>query len=109
MAVRCLRKLGYAVAEAGTGPEALAVWAREKGEFDLLLTDMVMPDGMSGPDLAARLSEKRPHLRTIIASGHSERLAGLDRGTAPALDFLAKPYDVTALGAMVRACLDRKC
>jgi CheY-like chemotaxis protein len=101
VSARCLRRLGYRVTEATSGVEALEIWADEAGEFDLLFTDMVMPGGVSGADLCARLRADKPTLRTLITSAYSaERLGAPDSPT------LQKPYDVATLAAAIRACLD---
>jgi PAS domain S-box-containing protein len=103
-AVRLLRRLGYHVAEAADGAEALGAWQRENGRFDLLLTDMVMPGELSGLELYTRLRELKRDLRAIVVSGYS----ALDEGSASRLGIrtLAKPYDHSALAAAVRVCLD---
>jgi len=57
--------------EAGSGVEALQVWQRNPGRIDLVLTDMVMPQGMSGMELARKLVAAQPKLKVIIASGYT--------------------------------------
>jgi CheY-like chemotaxis protein len=101
VSARCLRRLGYRVTEATNGVDALKTWDDEKGEFDLLFTDMVMPGGLSGADLCARLRREKPTLCTLITSAYSAD--GLDAGDTPSLQ---KPYDVATLAAAIRACLD---
>jgi PAS domain S-box-containing protein len=108
MAVRCLRQLGYRVSEAANGVEALAIWEREGGAFDLLFTDMVMPEGMSGLELCVRLRQMRPGLKTIVVSGYSAEILD-DAETADwDIRYLPKPFDRDALATAVRECLDRK-
>ena len=68
-----LRLLGYSVLEAGNGREAVALWHTHGGHIDLLLTDMVMPEGMTGLDLAQQLKALKPGLRIIISSGYAVR------------------------------------
>ena len=106
MANLILSNCGYEILEASTGAEALRVWEREKGNIQLLLTDMVMPDGMSGMELAERLVSVRPELKVIFASGYS--MDELDpnflrEGHAV---FLQKPYTHVTLPKAVRDCLD---
>ena len=105
-AARCLRGLGYHVTEAADGLEALRLWHHDQGGFDLLLTDMVMPQGLSGLELAARLRRSKPGLRAIISSGYSEQTLDSDTIQARGIVLLPKPYTSAALGAAVRACLD---
>ncbi|HZR21016.1 MAG TPA: PAS domain S-box protein [Verrucomicrobiae bacterium] len=105
MAALCLRKLGYAVLEAGNAPEALIEWRNHHANVDLLLTDMVMPETGTGLDLAGQLKAEKPDLRIVISSGYSEELVKPN-----ALDqefmFLAKPYDPVTLARLVRKTLD---
>jgi two-component system cell cycle sensor histidine kinase/response regulator CckA len=79
---------------AGDGPGALREWDKHAGGFDLLVTDMVMPNGMTGLDLARRLRTERPSLKVIITTGYSRDLldpAQLEMiGGRPHL--LMKPY-----------------
>src|SRR5205807_5575908 len=66
-----LQGCGYQVLEAGSGRQALEVWNRNPNSIDLVLTDLVMPEGVSGMDLAQKLLETRPTLKIIFASGYS--------------------------------------
>ena len=108
MISRALRHLGYRVFEATSGVHALAIWADLDGGVQLLLTDMVMPDGISGIELAARLREHQPALEVIVMSGYSVELArdGGERLVRD-VDFLGKPFTIAALSEIVRAALDR--
>jgi signal transduction histidine kinase/ActR/RegA family two-component response regulator len=101
-----LQDCGYQVLEAGTGSEALQVLNKHDGHVDLLLTDMVMPDGMSGMDLAQRLRDTHPDLKIIFASGYS--MEELDTGFIRQghAQFLQKPYTHVTLPKAVRECLD---
>jgi len=96
---------GYRVLAARTGPAALELWRREQGRIDLLLTDMVMPGGMRGHDLAAELRLSNPHLKVIYTSGYNRGLAG-NVPLREGLNFLAKPYLPHELAEIVRRCLD---
>ena len=95
----------YRLVEAGSGVDALKAWDDADGKIDLLLTDMVMPDGMNGRELAGLLRKRKPELKVIYTSGYS---AALLTGESESLDgmFLSKPYRPPELAAMVRACLD---
>jgi signal transduction histidine kinase/ActR/RegA family two-component response regulator len=100
-----LRRQGYRVLEAVDGKEALALWAQHHEEIRLLFTDMVMPGGIDGRELAERLLSEVPALRVVLASGYSQELAqqGLP---AARCTFLAKPYDKAGVAAAVRAALE---
>jgi CheY-like chemotaxis protein len=99
-----LRGYDYHVIQAASGPGALKVWDEYKGRIDLLLTDMIMPEGMTGRDLATHLRARKPDLKVIYSSGYSSatRTDTAKGETA----FLAKPYHPPELAHMVRQCLD---
>jgi len=106
LASKVLKRYGYTVLEAANGRDALRVWDEHQNHIDLLLTDMVMPEGIMGGELVDRLKRIKPGLKVIISSGHS---SDLSRPNAPLSDsvlYLAKPYEVKALAATVRTCLD---
>jgi PAS domain S-box-containing protein len=100
-----LKDYDYQVLEAGTGHEALNVWDEHRGEVDLLLTDMVMPEGMSGRELAEKLKDRKPSLKIIYTSGYSAEVMGSDLDNR-CIRFLQKPYPPPQLAQMVRECLD---
>jgi len=102
-----LRLLGYGVLEAGDGLEALKVWEQHHNKIDLLFTDMVMPERLTGLDLAARCKEKKNSLKVIVTSGYSPDLAADSSIAGERITFLAKPYKSTALATLVRECLDK--
>jgi len=103
-----LSRLGYEVLEASSGPRALAVWERLEETVDLLLTDMLMPEGMTGLELALRLREDKPGLRVIISSGYSPDLSNTAELYRSGISFLAKPYTGEALAALIRDELDER-
>ena len=88
---------GHRVFEAVSGPAALSLWAQHRELIDLLLTDVVMPDGLNGLELARRLLADRPTLRVIYTSGYSAEIAGGDFSGREGVDFLPKPYDPATL------------
>jgi two-component system cell cycle sensor histidine kinase/response regulator CckA len=108
LVVNILELCGYRILQAGTGPAALQVWEKHKNEIDLLLTDMVMPEGMSGRQLAERLLAEDPGLKVIYTSGYSPGMAGKDIALLEGFNFLAKPYPPSRLAHIVRECLDGK-
>jgi two-component system, cell cycle sensor histidine kinase and response regulator CckA len=97
----------YEVSLAASGPEALRIWENEGGQFDLLVTDMIMPGGMTGRELAEQLRKQKPGLKIIYTSGYSAELVGKDLGRDQAA-FLAKPYRPPQLALLVRQWLDKK-
>ena len=108
LVVNVLELCGYRILQACTGIEALIVWEKHKQEIDLLLTDMVMPGGISGRQLAERLQAQDPDLKVIYTSGYSPGMAGKDITLLEGFNFLAKPYPPSRLANVVRECLDGK-
>jgi signal transduction histidine kinase len=103
-----LRLHGYRVLVADSGPDALDIWRREQQHVDLLLTDMVMPGGMSGADLAAELLRANPGLKVIYTTGYSPGAAGLKDAIQKGINLLPKPYSPSKLAEYIRNCLDAK-
>lgn len=102
-----LRKLGYAVLEATNGQEALRLWQEHRPRIDLLFTDMVMPGGISGLDLAQRLVQEKPAVKILVTSGYSAERAKPDVLSEKGMSYLAKPYDVIGMARAVRSSLDQ--
>ncbi len=102
---RILKTQGYTVVTAANPDEALAVAREFKGPIQLMVTDVVMP-GMSGLQLAERLSPTRPDMKVLFVSGYTNDAIGhqgiLDPGTA----FLQKPFTPNALARKVREVLE---
>lgn len=102
-----LEEHGYEVLDAGDGVEAVELWSKHQSRVHLLLTDIVMPAGISGLELAAKLQVSKPDLRVIFTSGYSADLAGKDLDLQEGQNFLEKPSRPDQLLATVRRCLDR--
>jgi PAS domain S-box-containing protein len=107
MAVMSLQWFGYRVLEASNGPEALRLWEQHRSEIDLLFTDMVMPEGMTGLDLAGQLRAAKDGLKVVISSGYSVDIANSGIPAGSGIAYMSKPYEVKGLVAMVRRCLDQ--
>ena len=105
LVAKVLEDYDYRVIQAETGVEALKVWEEHQGNVDLLLTDMVMPGGVSGAELAQRLRQRKPDLRVIYSSGYSAEIVGKNFSDNDPV-FLAKPYRPPQLAQRVRKCLD---
>lgn len=106
MVVRTLKRYGYRVFEAEHGPAALKVWEKNKGEIQLLLTDMVMPEGMDGRELARKIQSDRPEIKVIYTSGYSPDLFGEVCAFDSDIIFMAKPYRMPKVAELVREVLD---
>ena len=101
-----LQRFGYQVLTTESGVEALKVWQKHKDRIDLLLTDIVMPDGMTGYDLARQLLADKPELKVIYTSGYSADLGGRHSLLVEGVNFLQKPYAPQALSEILRKSLD---
>jgi PAS domain S-box-containing protein len=107
LAGQALKNYGYRVIEAPTGAVALELWNKQPKAINLLLTDMVMPGGVSGPQLASRLKAKQPDLKVIFVSGYPGEIAGQGVALKEGANFLQKPFDPTHLAQIVRHSLDQ--
>jgi two-component system, cell cycle sensor histidine kinase and response regulator CckA len=105
---RTLSQLGYRVLEAPTGVQALDVWKQNREEIRLLLTDLVMPDGMTGKTLAQRLLQDNAELKVIYMSGYSAEVVGKDFPLKEGVNFLSKPFQASKLAQTIREKLDAK-
>jgi CheY-like chemotaxis protein len=105
LACRFLTELGYRVVTASNGAAALEAASREE-EIDLVLTDVVMPGGMSGLDLAAAIRSRRPGTRVVFVSGYADK--ELSEAHADAAEqIITKPYDRRVLAKAVRQALNQ--
>ncbi len=97
---RALTRVGYDVSAVGCGTEAIPLLETDK--FDLLLTDIVMPE-MEGPELASRLLAMRPQTPVLFMSGYADAAERL--GLAGDRRFIQKPFTPDALARKVREAL----
>ena len=104
--VHVLKQNGYRIYEAVNGQTALELWEQCGPETDVLITDMVMPGGVSGHELAQQLLAKKPSLKVIYTSGYSAEVFRGDFVLPAGVDFLRKPYRAEDLLAAVGTALD---
>ncbi len=107
LVVGVLRRHGYTVLEAHSGVAALAVWQEHQDGIDVVLTDLVMPDGMNGLELAERLRRDRPDLKVLYTSGYTAELACTGAPLVDGINFLQKPYSPIQLAQTLRQLIDR--
>lgn len=100
-----LQMQGYTVLNAGSGREALQVWETNANSIDLLLTDLTLPDGVSGVALAVDLKGRKADLKVIYSSGYSLDVAEQKYGLPPNFSFLQKPFQPEALWNLVESHL----
>jgi two-component system, cell cycle sensor histidine kinase and response regulator CckA len=101
-----LQRHGYRVIEASSGLEALSVWDRRAHEINLLLTDVVMPEGINGHDLARKLRQARPELNVVFTSGYDPDRLNFESTILEGIQFVQKPYSVDKLLSSIRRSLD---
>jgi CheY-like chemotaxis protein len=103
--VAALQELGYFVIEAADGPAAIAIL--EKRNVDLVFTDVVLPGGMTGADVAARAAALWPGIKILFTTGYARNAivhhGRLDRG----VHLLTKPFSFDDLAAKVRDVIDK--
>jgi CheY-like chemotaxis protein len=107
MARSILSGYGYRIFEAASGKEALDTWQEKLDEIDLLLTDMVMPEGISGAELARQLLARHPRLKIIFTSGYTANEVNTQLLVKMKARYLQKPYTHADLARTVRECLDK--
>ena len=101
-----LRRDGYRVLEANTAESALEIWQQHRASISGLITDVVMPGGHNGLELAQQLHAQAPELSIIVVSGYSDDA----RSTTPIVEnatYLAKPFDYETLTKALRTSIAR--
>ncbi|MGC8743614.1 MAG: PAS domain S-box protein [Verrucomicrobiia bacterium] len=106
IAVMTLRRFGYNVIEARNGVAALKLCEEVGNKIDLLFTDVIMPGGVSGFELADKVRQFCPDIKIIFSSGYTAEYLQLQADLSQLGLFLKKPYDTIALAKMIRKCLD---
>ena len=102
-----LEDLGYRVVEAADGTSALSLLTgSQPPHVDLLLTDVVLPGGMSGPELADRLSRHQPRLPVLFTSGYARHMQTASGDPIPEFRLLSKPYSIESLALRCRQAID---
>ena len=104
---RLLERQGYTVIDARSGAAALDIWREHRDRIRLVLTDMVMPDGVSGPELVKQLQQDKPDLPAIFTSGYGAEFAGKDFALTEGVNFLQKPCPFHHLAQTLRQALDQ--
>ena len=100
-----LRRLGYQVIEADSGPAALAV-LEGGAKINLIFSDVIMPGGMTGYELAARARKHNPGIKVLLTSGYDAELAAKQNTTGSELQVLRKPYGQADLARALREVLE---
>lgn len=99
-----LMTMGYHVSVADSGVAALALLKEAK--FDLLFTDVVMPGGMTGRDLASEVMSRFPAMKILLTSGYTQNAFEHQDKLGAGLHLLSKPYRQHELAAKIRDILE---
>ena len=102
--VNRLQSLGYAVLEAETGPEALTLLG-SGAPIALVFSDILMPGGLTGYDVAAWVRSMKPELKVLLTTGYSEMPLAVSE-IAGKVKVLGKPYTREQLACALREALD---
>ncbi|KJC35306.1 histidine kinase [Bradyrhizobium sp. LTSP857] len=102
-----LKNLGYRTMTAANGPDALAL-LNEHVTFDLLFTDVIMPGGMNGRELADAVTRQRPGVAVLYMSGYPDAAMTHDGRLDPDITLLSKPYRPAELARLIRKVLDQR-
>jgi CheY-like chemotaxis protein len=104
--VEILNDLGYNVLPAANAAAALEILGRGH-KIDLLFTDVVMPGGMNGRQLADEALRRRPGLKVLFTTGYTRNAIVHHGRLDPGVEMIGKPFTYQELGARIRAVLDR--
>jgi signal transduction histidine kinase len=104
-AVELLRELGYRVLAAGTGPEALPLLDRHP-EVRLLFTDVALPGGMTGRQLADEAERRHPGLKVLYTTGYARNAIVHQGRLDPGVELIVKPFTSAALAGRISQLLD---
>ncbi len=105
--VDALRELGYRVLEAHDGQSALRLLERQEGPVDLLFTDVVLPEGMTGATVAAEARKLRPEIKVLFTTGYARNAIVHHGRLDPGVELITKPFAYADLAARIRDLLDR--
>jgi two-component system response regulator PilR (NtrC family) len=98
-----LRREGHVMEVVSTGGEAME--RLEDGRYDLVLTDLSLPDGISGLDLVRHVGERRPGTPVVLITAYGSEHVARDAVAAGAFDYVPKPFNNEALRAVVRRAI----
>ncbi|WP_339860401.1 response regulator [Paremcibacter congregatus] len=105
VAVTVLRESGFIVREARTGPDGLRIFS-EDPKIEAVFSDVVMPGGMLGPEMGAKMRDIRPDIPIMFASGYAEKALEDKGGLLSKSRFISKPYNATELPHILTSLLE---
>ncbi len=108
LVVEVLQSYNYNVLQAENGDAAIALWPEVKDKVDVLLTDMVMPGGASGLDVARHCLDSKPSLKVIYTSGYSTELFASNTSLIEGVNYLPKPYLSRSLATIIHSAIEQE-
>jgi PAS domain S-box-containing protein len=96
-----LESYGYKVLGCANGRQALQTWGEHRKKIDLLLTDLILPDGMAGTELARILQESKPGLKVLYTSGYNAERLAKEFPPGTSVNLVQKPFHARKLAEMV--------
>jgi CheY-like chemotaxis protein len=106
-AVRALSENGYIVFSASNGEEAEDIFEKEQGDFDLVFSDVVLPD-RDGLNLIDEFISRKPEVLVLLSSGYTDKKSQWDRINAKSFPFLQKPYALVDLLKIVKKVIRKR-
>lgn len=106
LVLEILKQAGYKVLAAENGVSALAVWRNKRDSIQLMMTDIVMPEGMTGVELVAQIHADKPQLPVLFTSGYAPDTALAGLSMEEGVNFLQKPFKIERLLGIIRQALD---
>ena len=103
-----LKRCGYTVLAAESGPAALKLWQEQRDRIQLVLTDIIMPENMNGLELGRRLLAEKPSLKIIYTSGYTGSLEDHHHTLVEGVNFIRKPFKPEVIAEILRKNLDGK-
>jgi two-component system, cell cycle sensor histidine kinase and response regulator CckA len=103
-----LTRYGYRIHAATSGATALQIWRQRHLSIHLVVTDVVMPGGVSGRALFDQMRSEKPDLKVIFCSGYTDEILGNDAPLRQNANFIQKPFAPEELARKIRACLDSR-
>lgn len=104
LVVDVLEELGYTALEAGDGPDGLKI-LRSDVRLDLLITDVGLPNGMNGRQVADAARELRSDLKVLFVTGYAENAVLSHGHLAPGMDVVTKPFDMAVLASRIKGMI----
>ena len=105
LAAHILKWHGYQVITADSAGQAISLWQKQAASIDVLLVDIVIKGGVSGPELARKFCRTQPGLKVVYTSGYTPGRGGHDPALWSAPNFVAKPYSPDRLVQAIQASL----